>query len=87
MRVNCLLVVLVLVVVIVHSFTFILSAIVVGKEAEGARVCVRVLRCVINRIIKENAASVAGAAELKRERTFSLLPTSLPPFLLPTIEC
>lgn len=85
MRVNCLLVVVV--VVIVHSFTFILGAIVVGKAAEGARVCVRVLRCVINRIIKENAASVAGAGELKRERTFSFLPTSLPPSLLPAIEC
>lgn len=37
MRANC---PLVLVVVIVHSFTFILSVIVVGKEAEAAFVCV-----------------------------------------------
>lgn len=45
-------------------------------------VCERVLRCVINRIIIENAASVAGAAEPKRERTL-LLPNLLPLFFVP----
>lgn len=88
MRVNCPLVAVLVVVVIVHSFTFILSAIVVGKEADGACVCVCVRgSCAASSTELSKKMPPASPVLLsQRERAYP--PPSLPaPSFLRAFEC